>query len=291
METTTNGSALAASGAEEREFHFTDEDFQFIRQLVGTQTGIKLADAKREMVYGRLSRRLRQLNLASFAEYCALLKENPEDEIGSLINAITTNLTSFFRERHHFEYLANSLAPLLEQAKAHDRRVRIWSAGCSTGAEPYSLAITAREAWPATRGWDVRILATDIDTNVLQTAANAVYHEKDIADVPEAQRRRWFMRGKGDNAGTVRVKKELRDMIVFRRLNLLDPWSMKKPFDIIFCRNVVIYFDKDTQRALFSRFADMLKPEGHLFIGHSESLYKVCDRFRLIGQTIYRKTE
>jgi chemotaxis protein methyltransferase CheR len=274
----------------EREFHFTDKDFQFIREMVATHTGIKLPDSKREMVYGRLSRRLRQLNIASFNDYCALLQENADAELGSLINAITTNLTSFFRERHHFDYLTDTLAPMLEKTKA-DRRVRIWSAGCSTGAEPYSIAMTMRAALPSTRGWDVKILATDIDTQVLQTAMGGVYSEKEAVGVPDALMRRWFMRGKGAHAGSVRASKELRDMIVFRQLNLLGAWSVKKPFDFIFCRNVVIYFDKDTQRKLFSRYADKLVPEGHLFIGHSESLYKVSERFKLIGQTIYRKTD
>jgi chemotaxis protein methyltransferase CheR len=285
------GGGLTSREAKEREFDFTDEDFQFIRDMVVSHAGIKLADSKREMVYGRLSRRLRQVGLASFAEYCALLQEKPDEELGSLINAITTNLTSFFREKYHFEYMADTLGPLFEKTKVHDRRVRIWSAGCSTGAEPYSIAITAREVWPAERGWDVKILATDIDTNVLQTAADGIYDQKEVAEIPDARIRRWFMRGKDINAGSVRVKQELRNMIAFRQLNLLGPWSMSKSFDIIFCRNVVIYFDKDTQRTLFSRFADMLAPEAHLFIGHSESLARVCDRFKLVGQTTYRKTE
>ena len=290
MGSTTPEENAGQAADKEREFHFTDKDFQFIREMVATHTGIKLADSKREMVYGRLSRRLRQLDIASFADYCALLQEDAEAELGSLINAITTNLTSFFRERHHFEYLTNTLAPLLEKTKT-DRRVRIWSAGCSTGAEPYSIAMTMRAALPSTRGWDVKILATDIDTQVLRIAGDGIYSEKDVVGVPDALMRRWFMRGKAAHAGSVRARKELRDMIVFRQLNLLGPWPVKKPFDFIFCRNVVIYFDKDTQRKLFSRYADKLAPEGHLFIGHSESLYKVSERFRLIGQTIYRKTD
>lgn len=272
-----------------REFNFTEEDFQFLRGLVTTHAGIKLADAKREMVYGRLSRRLRQLNLTSFAEYCAYLKENADSETGILINAITTNLTSFFRERHHFEYLTQTLAPLLEKSNTN-KRIRVWSAGCSTGAEPYSLAMTLREAFPSMRGWDVKILATDIDTNVLQTAMDGVYSEKDVAEIPPAQMKRWFMKGIDANAGNVCANKELRGMITFRQLNLLGPWPMRNQFDFIFCRNVVIYFDKDTQRKLFDRYADILVPEGHIFIGHSESLYKVSERFRLIGQTIYCKT-
>ena len=278
------------AGEKVREFHFTDKEFQFIREMVTSHTGIKLPDAKREMVYGRLSRRLRELSLNSFSDYCALLEKDADSELGHLVNAITTNLTSFFREKHHFDYMKQTLAPLLEKHN-RDKRVRIWSAGCSTGAEPYSIAMTMSETLPSARGWDVKILATDIDTKVLQTGKDGIYHDRDVTGVSDQQLRRWFQKGKGEHEGTMRVQDELRDMITFRQLNLLGPWPMKKTFDFIFCRNVVIYFDKDTQRKLFSRYADHLAPGGHLFIGHSESLYKVSDRFKLIGQTIYRKTE
>ena len=272
-----------------REFHLDERDFRFISELVGAKTGIQLSDGKRELVYGRLARRLRQLGFDSFSDYCALLKQDDGDELMQLVNAITTNLTSFFREKHHFDHLARTLVPAWLKANAATRRIRIWSAGCSIGAEPYSLAITLREALGDERGWDVRILATDIDTNVLAAAAAGAYPEKEVAGLPPAQLRRWFLRGSGANAGKVRARDELRDLIEFRQLNLIEPWQVPGPFDALFCRNVVIYFDKPTQKALFDRFADNIVPDGHLFIGHSESLFKVTDRFELIGQTVYRK--
>lgn len=272
-----------------REFLLSERDFHFLSEFVGTHTGIKLSDGKRELVYGRLARRLRQLGLGSFTEYCDLLRRDDGDELMQLVNAITTNLTSFFRERHHFDYLGRTVVPALLKANAATRRLRIWSAGCSTGAEPYSLAITLREALGDLRGWDVRILASDIDTHVLQTAAAGVYNDKDVSELPPALLRRWFLRGKEANAGRVRAKDALREMIDFRRVNLIEPWTVPGPFDAVFCRNVVIYFDKPTQKQLFDRFADAIVPQGHLFIGHSESLFKISDRFELIGQTIYRR--
>ncbi len=285
----THVSAPASVTNADREFHLDERDFRFISELVGAKTGIQLSDGKRELVYGRLARRLRQLGFDSFSDYCALLKQDDGDELMQLVNAITTNLTSFFREKHHFDYLARTLVPAWLKANAATRRIRIWSAGCSIGAEPYSLAITLREALGNERGWDVRILATDIDTNVLAAAAAGAYPEKEVAGLPLAQLRRWFLRGSGANAGKVRARDELRDLIEFRQLNLIEPWQVPGPFDALFCRNVVIYFDKPTQKALFDRFADNIVPGGHLFIGHSESLFKVTDRFELIGQTIYRK--
>ncbi len=276
---------------EGREFQLTDADFLFLSGFVTQHTGIKLPDGKRELVYGRLARRLRQLNLDSFGAYCEMLRRDPDDELGYLVNAITTNLTSFFRERHHFDHLAKVILPALQRTNATTRRIRIWSAGCSTGAEPYSLAITVRQALGDLCGWDVKILATDIDTNVLQTAADGVYGDRELEGISHEQLRRWFLRGAGANSGRARVKDELRDMITFQPLNLMaESWPVKGPIDVLFCRNVVIYFDKPTQRTLFNRFADILASDGSLCIGHSESLFKVSDRFELLGQTIYRKT-
>jgi chemotaxis protein methyltransferase CheR len=285
----SNAPVTTMTTPEEREFQLTDADFSFLSGFVTRHTGIKLTEGKRELVYGRLARRLRQLNLGSFSAYCEMLRGDPGDELGHLVNAITTNLTSFFRERHHFEYLAGKVLPALQRANAATRRIRIWSAGCSTGAEPYSLAMTVREAPVDLRGWDVKILATDIDTNVLQVAANGVYVDKELEGLSREQLRRWFLRGTGANGGRARAKDELRDMLTFRPLNLMEPWPVKGPIDVLFCRNVVIYFDKETQKTLFNRFADVLAPDSHLFIGHSESLFKVCERFELIGQTIYRR--
>jgi len=285
---------MAAAGSQanasvyERDLVFTDADFNFIRRVVVEQTGITLSEQKRELVYGRLAKRLRALDLQTFAQYCSHLEQNP-DELHELVNAITTNLTSFFREPYHFDYLRDTLLPDLLRSNAQSRRIRIWSAGCSTGEEPYTIAMVLRDALPAGQGWDAKILATDIDSNVLAKAQQGVYAEERASGVPERYQRRSFRRGQGDNAGMLRVSDEVRSLITFRQLNLMQEWPMRGPFDVIFCRNVVIYFDKPTQRRLFDRYADLLVDGGHLFIGHSETLFKVSERFTLIGRTIYRK--
>ena len=277
------------AAARDREFRFTPKHFDYIRKLVSRQTGIVLADAKQNMVYSRLSRRVRTLGLDSFDEYCEVLRQGDEQELVNFVNAITTNLTAFFRENHHFEFLANKLLPQLMQAKAASRRLRIWSAGCSTGEEPYSIAMVLREVIPARDDWDVKILATDLDSNVVDTAHRGVYAEERVNGLGRERLRRWFRKGHGANAGKVRVSPELQELITFKQLNLMHGWPLRGPFDLIFCRNVVIYFDKATQKVLFDRYADLLDTAGHLFIGHSESLYKVTDRFENLGNTIYRK--
>jgi chemotaxis protein methyltransferase CheR len=273
----------------QREFIFTDRDFECIRELVTQNTGIYLADHKKDMVYGRLSRRLRKLRLTEFAEYCDVVRRGDGKELGELVNAITTNLTSFFREPHHFDYLSKTVFPELIASQSSARKIRIWSAGCSTGEEPYSIAIIAHERGLCDRQWDVDILATDIDSSVLQTAAHGIYDSERVGKMANERLKRWFHRGTGANVGRVKVKRSLQKIVDFRQLNLMEPWPMEKPFDIIFCRNVTIYFDKTTQRELFNRFADILVDGGWLFIGHSESLFRVCDRFYPMGQTIYRK--
>lgn len=273
-----------------REFDFTPRDFGKLQKLVSTHTGIVLNEAKHNMVYGRLARRLRALELDSFASYLAVI-ESDEGELVNFINAVTTNLTAFFREKHHFEYLKSTVFPHLMKQNAASRRIRIWSAGCSTGEEPYSLAITVREFFPESSGWDVKILASDLDTNVISHAQRGVYGIDRVKDIPRQQLSRWFVKGTGKNEGMVRVRRELSDIITFKPVNLLQPWPFKGPFDIIFCRNVVIYFDAPTKIQLFGRYADILMPNGHLFIGHSESLFKISDRFNLIGNTIYQKKD
>lgn len=272
----------------DREFHFTDRDFRYIQRVVREHSGIVLSDTKRNMVYSRLARRLRELRLQRFSDYLNLLERDEDGELGQFINAMTTNLTAFFRENHHFEFLSGTVVPEVA-SRSVGRRMRVWSAGCSTGEEPYSLAITLQEATGGLAGWDARILATDLDTRVIATGERGVYREDRIEGLDHGRRQRWFLKGRGASAGMVRVSTELQDMIRFRQLNLLRPWPMKGPFDVIFCRNVVIYFDKDTQRVLFDRFADLMTDGGYLFIGHSESLFKVSDRFELLGNTIYRK--
>jgi chemotaxis protein methyltransferase CheR len=279
----------SVTAAREREFEFTDEHFAKIRAFVTAHTGIVLTDIKKDMVYGRLSKRVRKQFDGSFDAFCDAIEADDHEQQDFLINAITTNLTSFFRENHHFEYLKNTVIPELMQLNQRTRKIRIWSAGCSTGEEPYSIAIALHEAIPDIRNWDVKILATDLDANVVAQGESGVYKYERISALDESRQKRWFQMGKGDNAGMVRVKPILNEMISFKRLNLLHEWPMRGPFDVIFCRNVVIYFDKETQQKLFDRYANIIIPHGHLFIGHSETLFKVTDRFKLLGNTIYRQ--
>ncbi len=272
------------------EFELTDREFDRLRVLVREHTGISLSDGKRELVYGRLARRLRRLKLTSFAEYCALVEGRPAEETQELINAITTNLTHFFRENYHFEQLATEVLPQLERERSSTRRMRLWSAGCSTGEEAYSMAIVMREALAHLLGWDIKLLATDIDSKVVATAAAGIYGADRLSSVGAERVRRWFppVAGRPDSSA---ASDELKSLITFRQLNLFGPWPMKGPFDVIFCRNVVIYFDRDTQRTLFDRMADLQEPGGWLFIGHSENLFNVTQRYRLVGRTVYRRVE
>lgn len=241
------------------------------------------------MFYSRLSRRVRKLGMSSFSEYCELIREPERDEMVKLVNAITINLTAFFRENHHFEYLSETVVPELLRENAEKREISIWSAGCSTGEEPYSLSISLLEALAGNNGWRAKVLATDIDSNVLARAANGVYAMERVNGISKQRLKCWFQKGSGAQSGKVRLKPEVKRQIEFGLLNLMQNWSLYAPKDVIFCRNVIIYFDKDSKIRLIDRYADYLKPRGYLFIGHSESLYKITDRFELIEQTIYRK--
>jgi len=271
-----------------REFAFTSKDFKYLCQLVDQHTGIQLAEGKEDMLYGRLSRRIRKLGLGSFQAYIDLLeKDESSDEFGEFINAVTTNLTSFFRERHHFDYLKNTLLPALIKKNSVSRRIRIWSAGSSTGEEPYSIAMIVAETMPP--GWDVKILATDLDTDVLAHGARGIYDDSRVEDLDKSVVKRWFVKN-SNQPGKVRVKPELQALIYFRHLNLLQDWPMKGPIDIIFCRNVIIYFDLPTKQKLVDRYADMLPDDGHLFLGHSEAMNNMSNRFSLCGKSVYSKT-
>jgi chemotaxis protein methyltransferase CheR len=273
-----------------REFEFTDKHFNWFVKMVMENTGITLSDKKRDLVYGRLARRLRKLNLDDFDQYCQLLKNNPEDELVEFINSVTTNLTSFYREAHHFEYLGNTVIRYLLQHRKQEKRIRIWSAGCSTGEEPYTIAITLRESIPNIESWDVKILATDIDTNVLAKASEGIYKKDKMTGISESRLKKWFLKTDRENDyEDLKVSPKIRELITFKELNLMEDWPMKGMFDVLFCRNVVIYFNKETQRVLFERFANILKDDAHMFLGHSESLYKVTDRFKLLGKTIHQK--
>ncbi len=269
----------------EREFPMTEADFSRIKELTFSLTGITLSDHKRNMVYGRLARRLRRLNLETFSHYCELIEKGDKVEVTEFINAITTNLTSFFREGHHFEYLKSQVIPELLVQNAKSRRIRIWSAGCSTGEEPYSIAMVL-STFTQLKNWDVKVLATDLDSNVVQKAKGGIYSVERAEGIPDIYRKYLIVDKAKEN---VKVKDSTAKLITFKQLNLLHEWPMKGVFDLIFCRNVVIYFNADTQRVLFDRYANLLKEQGHLFIGHSESLHNITTRFKPQGRTIYRR--
>ena len=268
---------------------FNDDHFRLIRDFVSTRTGIRLTDAKKDMVYGRLAKRVRQRHSGRFDGFCRALASDEDDTREFLINAITTNLTAFFRESHHFDYLTDSVIPALLVRNVRSRRLRFWSAGCSTGEEAYSLAMTVISAIPDPDRWDLRILATDLDTNAVDRAREGIYALNRIDGIPVAHRRRWLMRGTGARQGWVRVRPDLKQWVTFKRLNLIREWPMRGPFDVIFCRNVMIYFDRQTQQTLFSRFAPLLAPHGYLFVGHSEATNTIGDRFVPMGRTVYQK--
>lgn len=272
-----------------REYQFTRKDFDFLRRLSNQRTGIVVTDDKFDMFYSRLARRVRALGLSSFADYCDYLEKPAHDkEIIELVNALTTNLTSFFRENHHFEYLAKEVLPDYAQRNRASRKLRIWSAGCSTGEEPYSLAMVLAEQANLLRGWDVEILASDIDSNVLAQASAGIYPASRVENMPRERLRRFFQKGRGAQQGKARVRNDIRHYLRFEQINLMEKLGVEAK-DLIFCRNVIIYFDKETKIQLLNKFADSLVDGGYLFVGHSESLHQVTDRFRLIGNTVYRK--
>lgn len=265
-----------------RDLEFTKQDFQQISKLVYDAMGIVLGDHKHDMVYRRLSKRVNELNLSSFREYINFVESQPE-EISMIANAITTNLTSFFREGHHFETLEKLV---LEHINSNKKSLRIWSAGCSNGAEPHTIAMVVREALKERKGYDVKILATDLDTNMLDFGSKGEY-EIDWAEKIPARYKKYIKAGDQ----TFEAVESIKELIHFKRLNLLEPWPMSKKFDVIFCRNVVIYFDKPTQKVLFNRYADMMNPDGYLFIGHSENITSLTDRFELLGKTTYKRVK
>ncbi len=279
----------AESPGRVREFQFSDADFCALRDLVKRLTGINLADSKRELVYGRVSRRLRTLGLKRFSDYRQLLEGDDESELVEFCNAMTTNLTAFFRESHHFDYLRDQfLLPRLHDARA-SRRIRIWSAACSSGEEPYSLAMTVCEAIPDWKRWDIKILATDIDSEILARARRGNYNADRVKGLDPGRLERFFDASAGAGQPTYQVDPDIAGLITFKQINLMHELPMKGPLDVVVCRNVIIYFDKDAQRGLFSRIAKLQRPNDLLFLGHSESLFKVSNDYDLIGKTIYRR--
>jgi chemotaxis protein methyltransferase CheR len=278
----------AAANSPDREFDFSAADFARVRALIHARAGIALADSKRQMVYSRLGRRLRALGLQSFRDYLDRLERGPDDgeEWQAFTNALTTNLTAFFREPHHFEILGRFLAE-----RAGRGRQRIWCSAASTGEEPYTLAITACEAL-GTESPPVEIICSDVDTQVLATAERGTYALDRAGPLTPERLRRFFLRGSGANEGMLRVKPFLQSLVSFRQINLLDTdYGLRGPFDAIFCRNVMIYFDKPTQREILLRFHPLLAPDGLLFAGHSESFFHAADVFRPAGRTVYRRTD
>lgn len=268
-----------------RDFHFTDQDFQRIRKMIYDHAGISLSDAKRDLVYSRLARRLRANGINRFSEYLNFLNGNAA-EWEAFVNSLTTNLTSFFRENHHFPLLAAHVNHV-----KHRKPIELWCSAASTGEEPYSMAMTMVDLFGSFKP-PVHILATDIDTNVLKKAEMGVYSEDRIEKLPPDTVKRFFLRGTGSNAGMVRVRPELREMITFRQLNLLDNnWPIRGPFEAIFCRNVMIYFDKPTQHSILKKFVPVMRKDALLFAGHSESFYHAGDIFKIQGKTVYEIAE
>jgi chemotaxis protein methyltransferase CheR len=265
-----------------REFAFSTADFERVRQLIYQHAGISLSPVKQDMVYSRLARRLRATGKNSFVEYLDALEKSGGDEWERFVNSLTTNLTSFFREPHHFPIFAEHLQKLGSR-----RPVRVWCSAASTGEEPYSIAMTVAETLGANCS-HVSIVASDLDTNVLATAQKGVYSVDRVEKLSPERLRRFFLRGTGAQEGYVSVRPELKNMIQFQRINLLDQnYAVKGPLDIIFCRNVMIYFDKPTQYKILSRFAPMMQPDGLMFAGHSESFLHAADLFRSLGKTVY----
>lgn len=261
--------------------------FRFFAEIAYARARIVLRPEKRDMVRARLARRLRALGLDTIAAYRARIEAGDAEEIEHLVNALTTNLTSFFREPHHFDHLVTSALPeALKRTNQARARVRIWSAGCSSGQEAYSIALSVAAQFPSLTRGDFRVLATDIDTEMVATGAAGRYPADQARDIPDDLRKRFI---EPDGPNCLQVARSIRDLVRFKPLNLMDPWPMRGPFDAVFCRNVVIYFDKQTQVTLFDRIADMLAPEGYLYIGHSESLFRVTERFAPLGRTIYRR--
>ncbi|MAN46374.1 MAG: chemotaxis protein CheR [Hyphomonas sp.] len=271
---------------EQGEYALSEREFARIKARVYSVAGISLSDAKRTLVVSRLSKILRALQLPSFDAYVDYLERSGSEKDGQdFVNALTTNLTRFYREDHHFDHLRDYVGTLIAE-RPRGTRLRIWSAGCSTGQEPYTIGMDLLAAFPELKRWDFKILATDIDTAVLAKAAGGVYPETELNGL-SAERARPFER----TAGAIRIPANVRELVAFKPLNLIGPWPMKGPFDAIFCRNVAIYFDKPTQGEMFGRFSKMLAPEGFLYIGHSENLGSGGEGFRLVGKTIYQSRE
>jgi chemotaxis protein methyltransferase CheR len=269
-------------------FELGEKDFSFIRKRVYEECGINLHEGKKELVRSRLSKRLRSLGLENFKNYKTYLENNPEESV-KLLNAISTNLTSFFREKKHFDFLSEKGILTLLSKKKDKRFLRCWSAGCSTGEEPYSLACTLDLKSGEYGGFDFRITATDISTDVLQKAQSGIYEISRVSGLDISILKKYFQKGTGPKKGFVRVNKQLRNKTDFLRFNLMSSYNFDFDYDIIFCRNVMIYFEKKIQSEVINKFYKILNPGGYLFVGHSESLMNIEHKFKYVEPTIYQK--
>ena len=269
------------------DYSITPKEFEQFRALIYQECGINLNDSKKTLLVSRLSKRLRTLELDSFQEYYDMVSGQTEsDEFTLLLDLVSTNKTDFFREPKHFDFLREQIMPTLQSS----RRIRVWSSASSSGEEPYTIAMTLYDSGPDPDRWDFKILASDISTRVLARAASGVYEEERVRELPPDVVTRHFLRGKGERAGMIKVKPHLTQMVRYRRINLMDEnFPIKAPLDLIFCRNVMIYFDRPTQAQLVNKFYRYLKPGGYLFIGHSESLQRLDQPFKAIAPTIYQK--
>jgi chemotaxis protein methyltransferase CheR len=289
MTARTTSSWRAAAGVPD----LTEEEFDALRALIHRQTGIHLNDSKKALLYGRLSRRIRELGLRSFTDYLRSIRDDAAER-EQMIDRVTTNETHFFRESTHFTYLQSTLMPAWLQAAdagTRSKEVRVWSAGCSTGEEPYSLAMTLRDRLPEKDGWSVEILATDISTRVLDAADQATWPIERAAEVPEPLLKRFMLQGLGSQAGKMRASPDLRRMVRVERLNLSDErYPVRGPFDLIFCRNVLIYFAHDLKRQVVERLSEHLAPGGHLFVGHAESIYETHG-LTCVWPTVYARRD
>jgi len=270
----------------------TERDFRKISNLVYDHCGINLHDGKKELVRARLAKRLRLGKFRTFSEYMQnVLEDKTGNELSILIDSLSTNLTSFFREPQHFEFIQNKFLQLLldRKRKLHNYKIRVWSAGCSSGEEPYSIAIVLLDAIQGRGRWDVKVLATDISTSMLEIAKTGLYDAERVKPVPSLQKQKYLVPHRSNGQKVLEVSRQLRDAVIFSYLNLMNDWPIKGPLDFIFCRNVMIYFDKTTQASLINRFWDLLDSGGILFTGHSESLTGIEHKFKYIQPTIYMK--
>ncbi|MEM6413870.1 MAG: protein-glutamate O-methyltransferase [Pseudomonadota bacterium] len=279
-----------SESSQERDFEMSERDFDCIAGIIREEAGIALSSGKSSLVYSRLSKRIRKLKLETFSEYCQLVSDpSNTEERRHLLTSLTTNVTNFFREPHHFDDLKANVLPALLEKAARGERVRLWSAACSSGQEPYTIAMCVLGLAPEAASWDLRILATDIDPTIVNKARTGEYEDQLLKNVPDVEKKRFFSKSKTDNDIWC-AKPELKSLISFKEMNLIRDWPVRGPFDVIFCRNVVIYFEEETEQKVWSKFAKVLAPSGQMYIGHSERISGPATKyFEAAGVTTYKR--